>query len=420
MSKKDNHKVHPTPDWLTSDYLQEKLGIYLKNSSLKLEKLHAKPAIANGENYTSVIIRINVEYTTKETKDKQALTFLVKNTFADREPAGDVLINYGVYTREMDVYENILPQLAYILRNELKDPRKFFAATINVDRERDSIIFEDMSLDHYKVVCRRTKVDLEHTHLLLEKLASFHAAASVLAERRPGIYAKNYDRGFFNKYTRAYGPIMINLLEALSRSLSSDQELGPRYKAKIDRLVERLMDYGEKSTTNNPGDFLTLTHGDLWTTNFMFKYDEKDHPINAIFIDFQFCLWNSPAIDLHYFFATSLQDHLRFDHQTELVQFYYYKLVDALKKLKYSGRIPSLFDFQLQFRSRGFYAVFCSLLFEPVMQYEGKEHASIEQILSDSESGMRFKDSVYESEAVKKKLSITLRFLDQFGLLDDM
>jgi len=54
------------------------------------------------------------------------------------------------------------------------------------------------------------------------------------------------------------------------------------------------------------------------------------------------------------------------------------------------------------------------------MMYEGKEEASLEQVLSNSESAMRFKDSVYEPEAVKKKLSVTLPFLDQFGLLDEM
>ncbi|XP_016980585.1 uncharacterized protein LOC108045702 [Drosophila rhopaloa] len=420
MSESTTHKVHPAPVWLTSDYVQEKLRNYFKNSSLKLIQLDTQPAVANGENYGSVMTRMNVQYTTKESKEKVATNFLVKTTFANKDPAGDVLIHYGVYTREMDIYDFVLPQLTDIVKKELKDSRKMFAATLNVDRERDSIIFEDMSLEQYKVACRRKKLDLEHTHLVLEKLAKFHAAGAVLAERQPGIFAKNYDRGFFNKHTRAYGQLMINLLEALSRSLSTDQELGPRFKTKIDQLIKRLMDYGERSTTNNPGDFLTLAHGDLWTTNFMFQYDAKDHPTNAIFIDFQFCVWNSPAIDLHYFFATSLQDKLRLENQSELVQFYYYKLVEALRKLKYSGRIPSLFDFQLQFRSRGFYAVFCSLIFEPVMQYEGKENASLEQILSTSESGMRFKDSVYESEAVKKKLGLTLPFLDQFGLLDEM
>lgn len=41
-----------------------------------------------------------------------------------------------------------------MVRGELEDSRKMFAATVNVDRERDSILFEDLSLEDYKVACR--------------------------------------------------------------------------------------------------------------------------------------------------------------------------------------------------------------------------------------------------------------------------
>ncbi|KAH8247227.1 hypothetical protein KR038_000427, partial [Drosophila bunnanda] len=418
MSQESNHKPHLAPAWLTPEYVEEKLRIYFNDDTLRLKNLHLRPAIGNGENYSSVMTRINVEYTTRGSKDKQSTTFLVKTTFADKDPGACVLTSYGVYTREMDMYERILPKLADLVRSELGDTRKLFAGTVNVDRARDSIIFEDLSLEQYKVACRLKKLDLEHTYLVLEKLASFHAGAAALAERQPKIFADNYDRGFYNKHTRGYEPIMRNLLQALSRSLELDQDLKHRYQAKIDRLVDRVMDYGEQSTTINPGDFVTLAHGDLWTNNIMFKYDAEGHPSNAIFIDFQFTVWNSPALDLHYFFSTSIHKNLRLEKQPEFVQFYFYKLVDALKKVKYSGRIPSLFEFQQQFRSKAFYAVFCSLVFEPVMQYDGKEDASIEQVLSSSASGMRFKDSVYESKAIKKKLAIILPFLDQLGLLD--
>ncbi|XP_041451046.1 uncharacterized protein LOC111074178 isoform X2 [Drosophila obscura] len=406
MPKEATEKKHPAPDWLTQDYVQAKLRIFFKDDTLKLGKLSIKPAIANGENFGSVMTRIHLDYATKSSKGTQTTTFLVKTTFTSKDPAADVLFPYGVYIREMDMYENILPQLAEMAREELKDPRKLFAATVNVDRSRDSIIFEDMSLGQYKVADRLKKLDLEHTHLVLEKMASFHAT--------------DYDRGFFNKHTRAYQPIMIHLLKALSRSLKLDKELQKCYQTKIDRLVDNIMLYGEQSTTIRSGDFVTLAHGDSWTTNFMFQYDAKGHPSNMIFIDFQFSVWNSPAIDLHYFFSTSVHDDLRLHHQTELVQFYYYKLKAALKKVKYGGQIPSLFDFQLQFRARAFYAVFCTLLFEPVMLYEGKEESSIEQILSESEGAMRYKDSIFQVESVRKKLHQTLPFLDQQGLLDEM
>ncbi|XP_017124031.1 uncharacterized protein LOC108143946 [Drosophila elegans] len=407
-------------EWPTKDYVEKKLRNYFRNDTLRLKKLGIKPAAAKGDNYASVMSRLSVEYTIKDSKDVQAASFLLKTTFAAEDPATMLLTDYGVYTREMDIYEQVLPHLAKMVREELKDSRKLFAATVNVDRQRDSIIFEDLSQEQYKVACRLNKLDLEHTHLVLDKLAEFHAAAAVLAERQPGIFDNNYDRGFFNKHVRGYESTMRNLLMALSRSLEFNKDLKERYQAKIDRLVDNIMDYGERSTSHNPGDFLTLAHGDIWTTNVMFQYDDEGHPINAILIDFQFSVWNSPAIDLHYFFSTSIDDNLRWKHQPELVQFYYHKLVESLKKLKYSRHIPSLFEFHLQFQARAFYAVFSSLIFEPCMLYNGVEEASIAQGMSDSESGIRFRDSVYAADHIREKMVLALPFLDQLGLLDEM
>jgi len=359
MSEKN---THTDPEWLTKEYVEYKLCRYFEDDSLQLKKLETEPATSKGDNYASVMTRINLEYSTKDSKDTQSATFLLKTTFAAKDPAANILAGYGVSIREMDMYQQILPHLARMVRGELEDSRKMFAATVNVDRERDSILFEDLSLEDYKVACRLKKLDLEHTHLVLEKLADFHAAAAVLAERKPGIFEKNYDRGFFNKHFRGFQPIFRNLLQALSRSLELNLYLNDRYQSKIDRLVDTIMDYGDRSTLTNPGDFLTLAHGDLWTTNVMFQYDEQGHPINAVLIDFQFSVWNSPAIDLHYFFSTSIQDHLRWKHQPELVQFYYYRLVESLKKLQYSRRIPSLFEFQLQFRARSFYGKYMQVI----------------------------------------------------------
>uniref|UniRef100_A0A6P4EV28 Uncharacterized protein LOC108045697 n=1 Tax=Drosophila rhopaloa TaxID=1041015 RepID=A0A6P4EV28_DRORH len=417
MSQESNNS---TPTWLTRPYVEEKLRSYFKNDSLKLEKLDIKPALGNGENYSSVINRINVEYTTKNTMSKESTRFLAKTIFPDRDPAAEVLMDYGVYTREMDMYDLILPKLADLVRNELGDSRKLFAGTVKVDRGRNSIIFDDLSLEKYRVADRLKKLDLEHAQLVLEKLANFHAAGAALAERQPGIFAKNFDVGFFNQHTRGYEPILKNLLKALSRSLNLEPELRQRFQAKINRLVDNIMDYGERSTSIVPGDFLTLAHGDLWTTNIMFQYDGEGHPINAIFIDFQFSVWNSPAIDLHYFLSTALQSHIRLKDQPKLVQFYYYKLKDALKAVKYSGKVPSLFDFQQQFRKRSFYATFASLCFEPVMAYDGKEEASMEQIMTTSEKGLRFQDDIYQREEIRKEMHFTLPFLDHLGLLDIM
>ncbi|EDW84848.1 uncharacterized protein Dwil_GK12927 [Drosophila willistoni] len=418
MSKK---QAHPTSDWLTVKYVEQKLQIYFKEKNLKVQKLDIKPATSNGENFASVLTRINVDYFTDILKNEpQHATFLVKTTLAENDPASHLLKDYGIYVREMIMYEEVLPQLAELLRRELHDERKLFAATVCVDRPKNSITFEDLGLEQYKLVNRLDKLDLPHTHLVLEKLAQFHALSAALNERKPGIFSKNYDRNFFNRHTRGYQSVYENLLRGLSRSLELDNDLKKRYQLKINKLIDRIMDYGEKSTDIRKSDFVTLLHGDVWSTNLMFNYNAQDEPSNCILIDFQFCVWNSPALDLHYFFNSSIHEDLRLNHQTELVQFYYNHLVRALAKLKYNGLIPSLFDFQLQFRAHSFNALYTTLIFEPVMLYNGPELATIEKLMTNTESAIKLHDSLYQNETLRKKLHIWLPIFDQIGLLDDM
>ncbi|XP_030565759.1 uncharacterized protein LOC115766089 [Drosophila novamexicana] len=419
MQEQTIHEFLAAPTWLTRDYVQQKLREYLKDGKLQLQQLHIKPATSNGENYASVMTRINVEY-----KDKNLLkhkdTFLIKTTFSGKDPAAHLLEQYGIYVREMDMYEEVLPKLAKIIQQELGDQRKMFAGTVNVDRERDSIMFEDMSLDKYTVADRIKQLDLPHTRLVLEKLAEFHAAGVALNEKQPGIYANKYDRCFFNRHTRAYKPIMQNMLRALITSIEDDKLMHQRYTAKLNGVIDHIMEYSERTMELNEGDFATLCHGDLWTTNIMFNYLPNGRPNNMIFIDFQFSVWSSPAIDLHYFFSTSVQDELHNHKQTELVQFYYQKLMEALTKLKFGGYVPSLFEFQLQFEARAFYSIFCSLVFLPAMLHSGSEEFSIEKALSNSESDIALRVSIYKTEIFQKKLRTILPFFDHKGLLDEM
>ncbi|XP_023168036.1 uncharacterized protein LOC111597503 [Drosophila hydei] len=419
LNSDTNLKLLAAPAWLTREYVQQRLRNYLKETKLQLQQLHIQPATVNGENYASVMTRIIVEYTDNN-QCQHTDNFIVKTTFADKDPAAHMLEQYGVYVREMDMYEELLPKLAKIIQIELQDQRKMFARTVYVDREHDSILFEDMTLDKYCVADRIKQLDLDHAHLVLEKLAKFHAAGAVLSERQPGIYGEKYDRCFFNRHTQAYKPIMQNMLRALIISIEDDPALHQRYAAKLNGVVDHIMEYSEQTMELKTGDFATLCHGDLWTTNIMFNYLKQGKPDNMIFIDFQFSVWSSPAIDLHYFFSTSLQDNLYKHHQTELVQFYHQKLVEALAKLKYEGLVPSLFEFQLQFQARAFYAIFCSLVFLPAMLHNGPEEFSIEKALSLSEADVALRVSIYKSEQYQKKLRKILPIFDHKGLLDEI
>ncbi|XP_034113406.2 uncharacterized protein LOC117573973 [Drosophila albomicans] len=417
MSKQVVNEFHVAPVWLTRDYVEQKLRLHLKDKTLQLQELQIQPATANGENYSSVMTRINVKYmdkTGKNTKD----TYLVKTTFADKDPTAYLLEPYGIYVREMNMYEEVLPKMSDILKQSLGDHyQQLFAGTMNVDRERNSIIFQDLSLENFFVADRIKQLDREHAQLALEKLALFHAASTVLNQRQPGIFADKYERCFFNKHTRGYQPMMENMIKALQLSLRDDEELYPRYGEKLKRVAEHIMEYCERLMEPKQDDFLTLCHGDLWTANMMFHNNAQGRPDNVLLIDFQFSVWNSPAIDLHYFFCTSFQDDLC---HTEMVQFYYTKLVQALKNLNFKGHIPSLFDFQLQFQARAFYGIFAAFAFQPCMLHIGKDEFSIRRAICPSKEAEAVRISLYKTEIMRQKIKRFLPIFDRLGLLDDM
>lgn len=76
---------------------------------------------------------------------------------------------------------------------------------------------------------------------------------------------------------------------------------------------------------------------------------------NVILIDFQYACWTSPAIELHYFLNTSLQESLRPGRFDELISVYHAHLIECLKRLDYEKPIPNFDQFKKQYRDKSFY-----------------------------------------------------------------
>lgn len=76
---------------------------------------------------------------------------------------------------------------------------------------------------------------------------------------------------------------------------------------------------------------------------------------NIIFIDFQYACWTSPAIDLHYFLNTSLQESQRPDRFDDLIAFYHEHLETNLNRLGYKKAIPNLDQFKQQYHEKNIY-----------------------------------------------------------------
>lgn len=346
--------------WITKEYFEEAFRKFHKDNKLVLQEFEVKPAVGKGENYAGIIDRVFAVYQTSDGQ-KKSCSVILKYYFENDEFADMAFGEYMIFDREMSIYEKITPVLNSYLE-EIKEHEKIFANAICVDFKNQSMILEDLSVKKYITADRVAKLDMVHAKMVVRKLAFIHATSALMEERNPGTF-KDYDRGFFNKYTNTFENVYVGNLKALTNLVATWGPEYKYYKEKLEKLQRSTMKKGLDTFTPKESDFNCFVHGDIWTPNAMFTYDSEGKPTDAVLIDFQYAFWGSPATDLHYFVNSSCKRDVRFEREEELVQYYLYQLVDALKRLNYKGKIPSLHDFVVQYEDKRFYGEFSFLLF---------------------------------------------------------
>ncbi|XP_073819366.1 uncharacterized protein [Musca autumnalis] len=413
------------PQWLTKKYLEEVLKKYFRDETVHVQEMEIKPATAKGENYASVMTRLKVSYkTTKELKP-QNVSLIMKCSYESDPFVANIMNGYDVYNTEMKIYEQVLPQIADILKRS-GDNEKIFAETYKVDYERSTIIFEDLAASNFVLCDRLRGLNKQHTRLVLKKLAKFHAAAAVLNERLGGGSLEQFQRGIFNRHTRDLGCMFEYFTEVCANFARDCSTLGPYYYEKLLKLQPYVVEYGIKATSKwNATDFYTLCHGDLWINNMLMQYWSAEENgarelENLLFVDFQFSNWSSPALDLFYFFNTSLEPELQLDVHflSEMLQYYHSNLSDMLKKLQYKGHIPSLHELCVQLEERKFLALITTLTNQAVATSDQCDDADFRCLVDDSERAKKFRKNCYDNKRHQNIIKHILPYFDRCGLLD--
>ncbi|EDW51194.1 GM17735 [Drosophila sechellia] len=394
QGKEDATEFHPAPVWLDKPYLERLLRDLKNDPGLRITDLLIKPATAKGDNYSSVMTRVRILFLKSGAKNPETEYYIVKTTYENDGFA------FGIFSQY-----------------QTRQPEKVFAKTLHVDYEHEAIIFEDLAVTEYVLADRLVGLDLEHTRLGLRKLAKMHAAAAVLNERQPGLLTK-FDHGIFNRHTQAFAPCFVNMVGVAADFARECPELGERYANKLKKLQERVMEYCTRVYDPQPGDFNTLVHGDYWVNNVMLRYGENKEPLDMTLIDFQFCSWSSPAVDLHYFFNTSVQFEIRYEQQDALFQYYHTVLVDTLKDLNFGGYIPTLRQFVLQLERARFFAVTVAMVFQAILTNDQNADADFNALMKDDERGRNFRKVLYTNKRLQDNLKRELPRFDRIGLLD--
>ncbi|XP_044750611.1 uncharacterized protein LOC123310950 [Coccinella septempunctata] len=197
-----------------------------------------------------------------------------------------------------------------------------------------AIVLEDLTVSGFKLFPKEEPMDIEHCYACLATLAEFHASSM--------IYEISKSKSMGTKYS-----LLEDQADVLKDLIfSGGDTYGDKYVQESVRALlalaelefddssslETLKNVFSSTEPTGYGDLCcVLLHGDLWSNNFLHKYDGKEISESKL-IDFQTIKYGPPCLDVIQLIYTNTRISLRKQHFTELISYYYRKLEDIFSE----------------------------------------------------------------------------------------
>ncbi|BFF93391.1 uncharacterized protein DMAD_11252 [Drosophila madeirensis] len=418
-----NKQKISVPEYLNEEFFTEALEEGLRETKVTLKEIHFEWGSNPGDNYCSAIYRVQVTFAKwldgKESASKEQLSLIVK-TIPITE-ATQFLEDVSVFIKEKQTYTDILPRLEILSRGD-KFGAKYYHS---VKGPVQTIVFSDLKVEGFGVASRETGLDWNHASLILQQLGKFHATSMVLAQKDPEI-VKQYTRGMLCEDILMKTDTFENMFGGFLKGLVKVSAGWPGYEhisEHLQRFSNNFRNVCAAAAKPKPGDrYVVLNHGDMWTNNFMYGYDnaaQPEVPTRAIFVDFQLSFYGSPACDLNFFLNTSLKFELVQERREELIKVYYEAFRDTLEYARFE-HIPTYEDLLYELRSRETYGVFAMFAFLPMitMPKELSADNSIDNMQDESFKQKKM-DAIFAQKSLNDYQKWALKRFDALGVFGD-
>ncbi|KAM0736555.1 hypothetical protein ACS0PU_006204 [Formica fusca] len=401
-----------TPTWLNLCFMEKALRKSENDNSIQVIDIFSKPATNKGDNYTSDMIRVNVEYSRDQSGRKitEKKSVIVKIAPTIEGVRKELIMQSRIFHTEILMMTDTLNKM-----NKLLEPKyRLSGKGMYVQNDDPTLlVMEDLAPLGYRMACRQTGLDLSHCILAIRGLARFHATSIALCEKEPK-QKQMYSRGMFNS---EHPPEMTGFFVLGTTQLAKEMANWPgmkKYADKVAKLADKIYQIGIEACKFSEDEFNVINHGDCWVNNMMFKYDDDGKPIDHIFVDFQLCVYTSPAVDLLYFLSTSPSPDVIENNRDILFNEYMSTLSATLKQLNCETQPPTLEELKAALRRRAAYGMISSFTILPLIMVDKNEAKDLDEIM-DTDG---YVNPGYKNEVYKKIIMKRISMYDEWGLLD--
>ena len=183
-----------------------------------------------------------------------------------------------MFSKEKEIYTNFLPKASKLMHEEFAPKCHYI-----MDEPVQIFVMEDLKDSGFALVDRQSRLDLDHCLAVVKKLARMHAASMIIAKQEPELMEK-FDFAMINKYSTSGSVLPTIMLDGL-RTLIEVAADWHDFRDIVKKLVKIQEKFEEKAVEciRQKSSFKVLNHGDLWTNNFMVKYEKKT-PVDVFFV----------------------------------------------------------------------------------------------------------------------------------------
>jgi hypothetical protein len=393
------------PRWLDDEFVQNVLRSRDEYGEISVVNSKVQLAVGKGENYTSTLYRVAVEFKRCNTIEETETTGLIIKELSEVEIMAKFLKECKAFEKETALYQITIPALFNLLQLKVQGREVQHLTPFCYKTTRPhTLILEDLMTLGYKMANRHDRLDLLHCTVALKGLAKFHAASVALYDKNPNSM-DNYVETIYTQKNRDmmlnFTTSTINALANVVEKWSGFEEYGDKLRVIIPTILDRIMEIVKPVS----GSLSVLNHGDFWVNNMMFHYcPESGKPNQIRLIDFQLSRYSTPALDLQYFIHTSPSEHVRSEYTEHLLQVYHTELRDTLTTLGCDHHLYTIEQLKKEYEDRSLFGlltactVLTAVLADPAEAFDmeniTEEGSHLDsQSLEKSYSGRRYKEA---------------------------